>query len=106
MNWAEQKNTEIDKLFNCIKQKLSISLEDLKSKSRKEEFVLGRKLFMNILYDFFISKEKVKQKDVAAIVNRDRVSFIHNRKQHLNHLKSDKKYKELFEEVKKNFEAK
>lgn len=106
MTWAEQKKKEIDKLFECIEQKLSVSKEDLISGSRKEEFVLGRKLFMNILYDSFISKEKVKQKDVAEIVNRDRVSFIHNRKQHLNHLKSDKKYKELFEEIKKTYDSK
>lgn len=106
MTWAEQKKKEIDKLFESVEQKLSISKDDLISSSRKEEFVLGRKLFMNILYDSFISKEKVKQKDVAEIVNRDRVSFIHNRKQHLNHLKSDKKYKELFEEIKKMYDNK
>ncbi len=105
MTWAEEKKKEIDKLFECIEQKLSVSKTDLISESRKEELVLGRKLLMNILYDSFVSKEKVKQKDVAEIVNRDRVSFIHNRKQHLNHLKNDKKYKELFEEIKKIYDG-
>lgn len=104
MTWSEQKKKEIDSLFEFIEQKLSVTTVELKSDSRKEEFVLGRKLFMNILYDSLIPKEKVKQKDVAAVVNRDRVSFIYNRKQHLNHLKSDKKYKELFDELKKTYE--
>jgi len=100
MNWPEKRKKEIDKLFDCIKEKFSISKEQLISSSRKKELVTARKAFMNILFEVFELEDNMLQEDIASVVNRDRTSFSYHRKEHLNFYGKYKDYKNEYNTIK------
>lgn len=104
MNWQEKRKKEIDKLLECINQKYLVKREDLTSKSRKKELVAARKLFMNILSEVF-EKDKMTQSDIAKVIKRDRTSFIHHRKEHLNHYGRYKSYKQDYDAFKNEYQS-
>lgn len=105
MNWAKNREAEVGKLFDLLNSKFSLSKEDLISKSRKKEYVHARKIFMNILYEVFNPLDKnLVQSDISEIINRDRTSFIHHRKEHLGEYKQYKKYREDYECLNKEYE--
>lgn len=103
MSWKNRRKNGIDKLLDCVSQKFCIQTEDLISKSRKKELVMARKCFMNILYEHY-NEDKMTQSDIANVIGRDRTSFIHHRKEHLNHYSRYKTYKEDYDSLKKEFE--
>lgn len=102
MSWKEIRAKEIDILLQCIEQKFSIKIESLISKSRKREFVLARRLFMNILFETFKS-DNMSHSDISNIIERDRTSFIHHRSKHQGEYDSYKKYKQEYDIFKKDF---
>lgn len=105
MSWSEKRSIDIDKLFNLLKTRYSIDKVDLLSKSRKKEIVKCRKIFMNLLYEVFDKiDKKLKQSDISKIINRDRTSFIHHRKEHMGEYKQYKKYREEYDTLKKEYE--
>jgi chromosomal replication initiation ATPase DnaA len=105
MSWSEKRKPEIDKLIDLLQTQYLIKKSDLLSKSRKKEFVKGRRIFMNILFEVFEKIDiKLIQSDISEIINRDRTSFIHHRKEHLSEYKQYKKYREEYETLKKEYE--
>lgn len=106
INWQEKHKEEINILFECIRKKHSITREDIVSKSRKKELVMVRRLFMNVLFEMFESTDKdMTQSDISVIISRDRASFVHHRKGHLNEYGRYKSYKKEYDEFKKEFES-
>lgn len=105
MNWKEKRKREIDKLFDCIKEKYSVSKEQLISSSRKKELVIARKTFMNILFEVFELEDGMLQEDISSVVNRDRTSFTYHRKEHLNFYGKYKKYKEEYNSFKEYYKS-
>jgi len=103
INWQEKRKKEIEKLFDCIKEKFSVSKEQLMSSSRKKEFVLARKAFMNILFEVFEIEDEMRQEDVSTVVNRDRTSFTYHRKEHLNFYGKHKDYKQEYNTIKEDY---
>ena len=61
---------------------------------------------MNILFDFFYVEDLMTHNEIAEIVERDRASFIHHRKQHLNIYGTYKDYKEEYDIIKGEFQEK
>ena len=102
-NWKEKRKGEIEKLFDCVKEKFSVSKEQLLSSSRKKELVIARKAFMNILFEVFELEDGMLQEDIASVVNRDRTSFTYHRKEHLNFYGKYKKYKEEYNTLKEQY---
>lgn len=102
MTWQENRKKEIGKLLELIAQKFSVKKEQLISKSRKKELVSARKLFMNILFEVF-EKDKMTHTDISEIIKRDRTSFIHHRKEHLNLYGRYKLYKQEYDSFKKEY---
>lgn len=105
MTWSDKRKNEIDKLLELLLSRLSVDKSNLLSKSRKKEYVYGRRIFMNILFEVFEKIDpKLIQSDISSIINRDRTSFIHHRKEHLSEHKQYKKYREDYEALKKEYE--
>lgn len=102
MSWQENRKKEIGKLLELITQKFSVKKEQLVSKSRKKELVSARRLFMNILFEVF-EKDKMTHTDISDIIKRDRTSFIHHRKEHLNLYHRYKSYKQEYDTFKKEY---
>jgi len=103
MNWQEKRKREIDKLFDCIREKYSVSKEQLISSSRKKHLVLARKAFMNILFEVFELEDGMVQEDIASVVKRDRTSFIYHRREHLNFYGKYKDYKQEYNSIKEYY---
>lgn len=102
MNWQENRKKEIEKLFENIEQKFSITKEAVISKSRKKNLVIARRIVMNVLFEVF-EKDNMTQVDISEVVKRDRTSFVHNRKEHFNEYKRYKVYKQDYDSVKMEF---
>lgn len=102
MTWTEKRGMEIDKLLKLIEIKYSITKEQLISRSRKSNFVMARRLCMNILFDLYQS-DNMTDKDISSTVARDRCSFIYNRKEHQNEYDTYKLYKTNYDNFKKDF---
>lgn len=105
MNWQEKRKKEIDKLFEKVSQKFGITKEQIISRSRKTEVVMARRYFMNILFEMFEEKDKMIHSEISAPIKRDRTSFIHNRKEHLNHYQGYKSYRQEYDAFKNSFIA-
>lgn len=103
MSWQEKHKKEIEILLSCIDQKFSIKKELLISKSRKKPLVMARRIFMNIIFEVF-EKDNMTHGDISQILKRDRTSFIHHRKEHLNEYSRYKAYKQDYDNIKKEFE--
>lgn len=104
MAWQERRSSEIEKLFSLITKKFSIKKETLLSKSRKRELVNARRYFMNVLFEIF-EKDTMTHGDISKIIERDRTSFIHHRKEHLNEYSRYKAYKQEYDSFKKDYET-
>lgn len=99
MEWQEKRKKEIAKILEHISEKFSIPIEKLSSKTRKKEFVTARKIIMNILFELF-EKDNITHGTIAAVVKRDRTSFLHHRKEHLNEYSRYKAYKQDYDAFK------
>ena len=104
MKWQEKRKKEIDKLLEQIKQKFSVTKEELIARSRTKPLVIARRYFMNILFEAFDSSDKITHGDISQAIGRDRTSFIHHRKEHQNHHSRYKAYKQEYDSFKKEFE--
>jgi chromosomal replication initiation ATPase DnaA len=102
MNWTEKRQKEIEILLELIEQKYSIKKDILISKSRKKPLVMARRLFMNILFEIF-EKDNMTHGDISEIIKRDRTSFIHHRKEHLNEHTRYKAYRLEYDGFRKDF---
>ena len=105
MSWEEKRGKEIEILLGLICQKYSIKKEELSTKSRKKNLVMARRVFMNIMFELFDEKDKMTHGDISNIVGRDRTTFIHNRKEHLNEYDRYKGYKMEYNFLKEDFES-
>jgi chromosomal replication initiation ATPase DnaA len=105
MSWKEKRKKEIEALTELIEEKYSIKKETLISKSRKKPLVMARRLFMNILFEIF-EKDNMTHGDISDIIKRDRTSFIHHRKEHLNEHARYKAYRLEYDGFRKDFIAK
>jgi len=112
MSFSKNKETEIQALFEIIKdktrQKYGVevgSLDDIKVKSRKRHLVYFRKMMMVILGETYCSMpHNYSQKEIANIVGRDRTSLIHHSKTHLNEYSRYKDYKDEYDEIRARWE--
>lgn len=104
MTWQEKRNKEIEKLLSLITQKFSVKKDELISKSRKRNLVSARRYFMNIIFETF-EIDAMKHVDISKIIKRDRTSFIHNRKEHLNEYNQYKTYKQEYDNFKKEYQT-
>lgn len=102
MNWQEKRKSEIDKLFAILELKYSVTKAQLISKSRKKELVAARANFMNILFEIF-EVDSMTQESIAELIKRNRCTFIHHRKGHLNSYKRYKNYREEYDNFKKEY---
>lgn len=102
MNWQEKHKKEINVLFECIENKFSINREELISKSRKNNLVMARRVFMSTLFEVF-EEDKLTHREISKIVNRDRASFIHNYNKHLDEYSRYKDYKTDYDSFKEEF---
>lgn len=106
MEWKDKRKKEIDALFNIIEEKYSIDKEALLKNDRKKRKVLLRRAFMNIIFELFYVDDQMTHNEIAEIVERDRASFIHHRKQHLNLYDTYKDYQEEYDLIKTQFQEK
>jgi chromosomal replication initiation ATPase DnaA len=104
MTWQENRKKEIGKLLELIAQKFSVKKEQMTSKSRKKELVSARRLFMNILFEVF-EKDKMTHSEISEIIKRDRTSFIHHRKEHLNEYHRYKNYRLDYDSFKQTYQS-
>jgi chromosomal replication initiation ATPase DnaA len=104
MSWQENRKKEIDALLENINQKFSVKKENLISRSRKKNLVMARRLFMNILFEIF-EKDEMTHGEISGLIKRDRTSFIHHRKEHLNEYHRYKSYKQEYDNFKKEYIA-
>lgn len=102
MEWKKNREIEINILFQLIENTHNIKKLDLISKSRKKECVSARRDFMNILFETF-EIEIEKQEDIASLIKRSRISFIHHRKKHLIFYSNYKDYKQQYDNIKEEF---
>lgn len=106
ISWQEKHKEEINILFECIEKKHAITKDAIVSGSRKKELVMARRLFMNVLFEILESKDKdMTQSDISVIISRDRASFVHHRKGHLNDYGRYKSYKKEYDDFKQDFES-
>ncbi len=105
MEWQEKRKKEIAKILEHISEKFSVPTEELSSKTRKKEFVTARKIIMNILFELF-EKDNITHGTIAAVVKRDRTSFLHHRKEHLNEYGRYKNYKVNYDNLKRECQSK
>lgn len=105
MNWQEKRKKEIEKLFEKVGEKFGTTKDKIISRSRKSEVVMARRYFMNILFELFEEKDKMIHSEISAPIKRDRTSFIHNRKEHLNHYEKYKNYRQEYDAFKNSFIA-
>jgi chromosomal replication initiation ATPase DnaA len=102
MDWKEKHKREIDKLFESISQKFLTTKEDLISKYRRKNLVIGRRFFMAVVSEVF-KKENVTCSEVSSLVNRDRTSFMHSMRVHSNHYNSYKSYRQDYDTFKREY---
>lgn len=112
MSFEKKYKSEIDILFKIlqehVKEKFSLDFEDIeeiKNKSRKEELVYFRKMMMVILGETYCSKpHNFTQQDIADVVGKDRTSFIHHSKNHLNDYNQYADYKAEYDKIREKFD--
>ena len=103
MEWKDKRKKEINTLFNIIEEKYSIDKAALLKNDRKKRKVLLRRAFMNIIFELFYVEDQMTHNEIAETVERDRASFIHHRKQHLNLYDTYKDYQEEYDIIKSEF---
>ena len=101
MSFLENKNKEIEILFNLLQEHINskfdvniVSIDEIKVKSRKRHLVYFRRMLMVILGEAFL--KNYTQDDISSVVDLDRTSFIHHSKTHYNDYGMLKSYKEEY----------
>lgn len=105
----EKIDKDIEKIFDLIRINLNVSKESMLSKTRKQEVIIARRIFMVIAFEYlsFVSKKKSTQEYVASLVKKDRCSFIYHKKNHdydYKNYKNNKDYKINFDLIREKFE--
>lgn len=96
-------NNKIGLIFSVVRDCLEISKKEIVSKSRKKPIVIARRIILNILSET-LEEPSLSQKELGEIVNRDRTTFIHHRKEHIKEYSMYKDYQETYNSVKEKFE--
>ena len=108
MNKLQKYKEEVDILFSTIKEELNVDKKAMQSSSRKKEINIARRIFYKILYDNIKEKGEriLSQSFISSMVNRDRTTFIHHRREHLNHINKYEDYTEQYEKIENLFNQK
>tara|TARA_R100000458_G_C8225795_1_gene208881 strand:+ start:336 stop:779 length:444 start_codon:yes stop_codon:yes gene_type:complete len=83
----------INRLYTIVCKTLSLTKEQLKSRSRKREYVEGRIIFANLA----LSMLHTSTLEAGYLVNRDHSSVVHYRKNHNEWYGTDKVYTRAFD---------
>lgn len=104
MKFKESHKDEISALFDITLdtyKDLGFTKSDITGSSRKQPLPVLRRIITNVLYDVYKNKQSLNE--IADVVKRDKATFIHHRKMHINHCSLYKDYKNNFESIKREF---
>lgn len=91
----------LPKMYECIRQTMGVTLEELTGRSRKDTIAFARFAFFQIVMHYYPT---VSFKRMGKLVNRDRSTVAHARKAHSNLMETSVAYRftynMLFEAVK------
>jgi len=94
-------NSHAELLFEIIDKKISITQEQIKSKTRTRTLADIRRVIINILKK---SNPKATVYEIAAVVNRDHSSVSTQTKEHFKLYGNNKEYSGLFDFINNNFQ--
>lgn len=84
-------NNELQNLLYEVSNYFNLNIEDLKSKSRETQLVIGRAVFCEAARSF----SKANEREIGEIIKRDRTTVIHSYKSAKNIYKFGKQAQEF-----------
>jgi len=92
----------IDEAINLIERvsrRLDINYNNLKSKSRKRNYVMQRRSFM-----YLLTNQDMTSSQIGKVFNRDHATVLANNTKHKQDIKIGyEDYKEIFKDIKREF---
>ena len=83
-----------DRLFQIIEQQTGLTREQITSEGRDEELVFARRIVC-----YFLNEDKMAQRVIAQILNRDRTTIRGMIREHESQYKYNAKFRSLFDTI-------
>lgn len=85
----------VDKVINAVCEVCNVALGDIKSKSRKQEFVYARFLICHLLREYGL-----KLQAIGDIINKNHATVSYSLKSYDNEIQTSQMFKDIVNKVK------